>query len=156
MTPVPPAATALAPGPGVTYPYPVTPHRYRYEPKTSHFPPITTARNVPASHSSAQSLGLSVLFRAVGDAGVRDVRPADDGSGGGQWHLELTVGTRDVVTPSPTPEDLLVIYLAAPVSEDTVARAVAHGGTVAPAENPYWDVGGVTIADPDSYRVVLT
>ena len=33
---------------------------------------------------------------------------------------------------------------------------MAHGGTVVPADNPYWDVGGVTIADPDGYRVVLT
>jgi len=103
-----------------------------------------------------QGLGLSVLFRAAGDAesGTYDLLMM--GPAGGQWHLELTVGTRDVVSPSPTPEDLLVIYLAAPVSEDTVARAVAHGGTVVPADNPYWDVGGVTIADPDGYRVVLT
>lgn len=49
-----------------------------------------------------------------------------------------------------------MIYLAAPVSEDLIARAVEHGGTVVPAHNPYWDVGGVTIADPDGYRVVLT
>jgi predicted enzyme related to lactoylglutathione lyase len=78
------------------------------------------------------------------------------GPAGGNWHLELTVGTRDKVAPSPTPEDLLVIYLAAPVGEALVARAVAHGGTVVPAHNPYWDVGGVTITDPDGYRVVLT
>jgi len=103
-----------------------------------------------------QGLGLSVLFRAAGDAesGTYDLLMM--GPAGGQWHLELTVGTRDVVSPSPTPEDLLVIYLAAPVSADAVARAVAHGGTVVPADNPYWDVGGVTIADPDGYRVVLT
>jgi hypothetical protein len=28
--------------------------------------------------------------------------------------------------------------------------------TPAPADNPYWDAGGTTIADPDGYRVVLT
>ncbi|MFG1905269.1 hypothetical protein [Kribbella sp. NPDC048928] len=32
---------------------------------------------------------------------------------------------------------------------------VATGGTVVPARNPYWDTWGVTIADPDSYRLVL-
>jgi catechol 2,3-dioxygenase-like lactoylglutathione lyase family enzyme len=103
-----------------------------------------------------QGLGLSVLFRAAGSAesGTHDLLMV--GPAGGNWHLELTVGTRDMVAPSPTPEDLLVIYLAAPVGEALVARAVAHGGTVVPAHNPYWDVGGVTITDPDGYRVVLT
>ena len=78
------------------------------------------------------------------------------GPAGGQWHLELTAGTREVIAPSPTPEDLLVIYLAAPVSEDLIASAVEHGGTVVPSLNSYWDVGGVTVTDPDGYRVVLT
>jgi predicted enzyme related to lactoylglutathione lyase len=48
------------------------------------------------------------------------------------------------------------IYLETPVPRDLVDRAVANGGTVVPAHNPYWDEGGVTIADPDGYRVVLT
>jgi len=103
-----------------------------------------------------QGLGLSVLFRAVGreELGTHDllmVGPAE-----GRWHLELTVGSRDVVTPAPTPEDLLVIYLEAPVGDDVIARAVSYGGSVVPAHNPYWDRGGVTIADPDGYRIVLT
>jgi catechol 2,3-dioxygenase-like lactoylglutathione lyase family enzyme len=106
-----------------------------------------------------QGLGLSVLFRAAGSAesGTHDLLML--GPAGGNWHLELTVGTRDMVAPSPTPEDLLVIYLAAPASEvlaALAARAVAYGGTVVPAHNPYWDAGGVTITDPDGYRVVLT
>ena len=35
-------------------------------------------------------------------------------------------------------------------------RAEQHGGTVVPSRNPYWDRFGVTIADPDGCRVVLT
>ncbi|GHJ36895.1 VOC family protein [Streptomyces sp. TS71-3] len=103
-----------------------------------------------------QGLGLSVLFRVAGRAedGTHDLLMV--GPAGGNWHLELTVGTIDTVTPTPTPEDLLVIYLAEPVREEAVARATEHGGTVVPSHNPYWDLGGVTIADPDGYRVVLT
>jgi catechol 2,3-dioxygenase-like lactoylglutathione lyase family enzyme len=106
----------------------------------------------------ADGLGLSVLFRKDGRAtgGAHDllmVGPAD-----ARWHLELTVAVTesDAVTPSPTPEDLLVIYLESPISQEAVDRAVAHGGTVVPSSNPYWDEGGITIADPDGYRVVLT
>jgi catechol 2,3-dioxygenase-like lactoylglutathione lyase family enzyme len=101
-------------------------------------------------------LGLSVLFRATGGPAHGPYDLLMLGPAGGQWHLELTIAASGVVTPAPTPEDLLVIYLAAPVAEATVAQAVAHGGTVVPSLNPYWDEGGVTIADPDGYRVVLT
>jgi len=102
-----------------------------------------------------QGLGLSVLFRKAeatvpGGYDLLMLGPDD-----GQWHLELTWGG-DGIDPSPTPEDLLVIYLAAAVPAGVVDRAVAHGGTVVAAHNPYWDAGGVTIADPDGYRVVLT
>lgn len=103
-----------------------------------------------------QGLGLSVLFRKVASAESGTYNLLMVGPAGGQWHLELTAATRDVVRPSPTPEDLLVIYLAAPPGAELTAQAVAHGGTVVPAHNPYWDDGGVTIADPDGYRVVLT
>ncbi|MDF3290471.1 MULTISPECIES: VOC family protein [Streptomyces] len=101
-------------------------------------------------------LGLARLARIAGDpaAGERDLLmtgPAD-----GNWHLELTASAHDVVRPTPTPEDLLVIYLGQPVPPEAVRRAVRHGGTVVPSHNPYWDRFGVTIADPDGYRVVLT
>jgi catechol 2,3-dioxygenase-like lactoylglutathione lyase family enzyme len=102
-----------------------------------------------------RGLGLIVLFRKAGDPALGTYDLLMVGPEGGHWHLELTVGIRDAVAPSPTPEDLLVIYLGAPVAEDVVSRAVAHGGTVVPAHNPYWDEGGVTIADPDGYRIVL-
>lgn len=103
-----------------------------------------------------RGLGLAVLFRCTGDPeeGTHDLLML--GPPGGTWHLELTVGTRDTVHPSPTPEDLLVLYLDAPVPQEAVDRAVESGGTVVPAHNPYWDQGGVTLVDPDGYRVVLT
>ena len=48
-----------------------------------------------------------------------------------------------------------VVYLGTPVEESLVERLVATGGTRVPAHNPYWDEHGVTIADPDGYRLVL-
>jgi catechol 2,3-dioxygenase-like lactoylglutathione lyase family enzyme len=99
-------------------------------------------------------LGLDVLFRTD--------HPADGGHSllmvgwpGAAWHLEL-VGDPDGTTPArPTEEDLLVLYLGGAVDEDVVHRLINAGGTRVAARNPYWDRWGVTIADPDGYRLVL-
>jgi hypothetical protein len=61
------------------------------------------------------------------------------------------------VTPAaPTEEDLLVLYLNGGVDSAVVRRLLDAGGTHVVARNPYWDYGGITIADPDGYRLVLT
>jgi len=100
-------------------------------------------------------LGLQVLFRT------------DESADGGHallmvgwpeaaWHLEL-VGDPDGDTPAaPTEEDLLVLYVGGEVDEEVVTRLVQTGGTRVAARNQYWDQWGVTIADPDGYRLVLS
>jgi len=54
------------------------------------------------------------------------------------------------VPPAAHVEDL-VLYLG---NQDEVDRLVAQVGAVRSA-NPYWDKVGVTITDPDGFRVVL-
>jgi catechol 2,3-dioxygenase-like lactoylglutathione lyase family enzyme len=122
--------------------------------------PIRIARPVRDLDASedfyVHGLGLRRLFRAAGDPakGERDLLMV--GPAGGFWHLELTASAVDPLTPTPTAEDLLVIYLGRSVPDDLVQRAVRHGGAAVAAHNPYWDRWGVTIADPDGYRVVLS
>jgi catechol 2,3-dioxygenase-like lactoylglutathione lyase family enzyme len=122
--------------------------------------PIRIARPVRDLDSSEEfyvrGLGLSPLYRGERepDKGERDLLMV--GPEGGAWHLELTASSRDPITPAPTAEDLLVIYLGQPVPDEFVARAVRNGGTVVPANNPYWNRWGVTVSDPDGYRVVLS
>jgi predicted enzyme related to lactoylglutathione lyase len=58
--------------------------------------------------------------------------------------------------PAPTEEDLLVLYLGQPADDKLVARLVGSGGQVVSARNHYWGRWGVTIADPDGYRLVLS
>ena len=67
-------------------------------------------------------------------------------------HLEFTAGGEDGA-PTPHPESLLVLYLG---DGDAVQGVVARLGIepVAPA-NPYWGEHGVTLEDPDGFRVVL-
>ena len=100
-------------------------------------------------------LGLEVLFRAdeLAEGGHALLMV---GWPGAAWHLEL-VGDPDDATPAtPTEEDLLVLYLSGAVDDDVVRRLVDAGGTQVTARNPYWDRWGVTIADPDGYRLVLS
>lgn len=74
---------------------------------------------------------------------------------GAQWHLELTRHPRAPIWPTPTADDLLVLYFGEPISESMVERLQASGGRRVASRNPYWDRHGVTIEDPDGYRLVL-
>jgi catechol 2,3-dioxygenase-like lactoylglutathione lyase family enzyme len=71
---------------------------------------------------------------------------------GTRAHLEFTSGGAHRAA-APHPESLLVLYLG---DADAVADALRRLDVdpVAPA-NPYWLEHGVTIEDPDGYRVVL-
>ena len=53
-------------------------------------------------------------------------------------------------------EPLMEIDLGGEVDEDLVRRLIDAGGTRVPARNRYWDRWGITIADPDGYRLVLS
>ena len=78
------------------------------------------------------------------------------GWAGAAWHLELVGDPEDVTPAAPTEEDLLVLYLGGEVDEDLVRRLIDAGGTRVSARNPYWDRWGITIADLDGYRLVLS
>ncbi|MEU2118246.1 VOC family protein [Streptomyces sp. NPDC016459] len=99
-------------------------------------------------------LGLDVLWRSTervpGHHDLLMVGPPD-----GNWHFELTRDPERPLEPVPTVDDLFVVYLGVPVEEEQVERLVAAGGTRVAAHNPYWDEHGVTVADPDGYRLVL-
>ena len=101
-----------------------------------------------------EGLGLAVLWRTAEHVpGEHDLLMV--GPQGGSWHFELTHDPHDPLQPTPTVDDLFVVYLGAPVDDSLVDRLLATGGTRVPAHNPYWDRHGVTIADPDGYRLVL-
>jgi catechol 2,3-dioxygenase-like lactoylglutathione lyase family enzyme len=99
-------------------------------------------------------IGLPVIGGFEGHDGYDGVFLDLPGTG---THLELTSGGgRSAAVPHapvPHPESLLVLYLGDRVSVDA---AVARAG-VEPviAENPYWGRNGVTLEDPDGFRVVL-
>lgn len=99
-------------------------------------------------------LGLDVLYRAErSEPGEHDLLMVGWREAG--WHFELTRDPSNPIEPTPTVDDLFVIYLAGPVDVGLVKQLEAAGGRRVPAHNPYWDRFGVTIEDPDGYRFVL-
>ncbi|MFG3705609.1 VOC family protein [Micromonospora sp. NPDC047670] len=99
-------------------------------------------------------LGLDVLWRSTADgSGEHDLLMV--GLPGAGWHLELVGGERLAADPAPTADDLLVLYLDGPVADELVQELERAGGTRVSA-GPYWDRWGVTVADPDGYRLVLS
>ncbi|HTZ94630.1 MAG TPA: VOC family protein [Streptosporangiaceae bacterium] len=121
----------------------------------SHLRVARPSRNLAAAERFwVAGLGLEVLFRLDDSAeGGHGLLMA--GWPGAAWHLELVGDPAAETPPAPTEEDLLVLYLDGPVDDEVITGLVDAGGTRVAARNPYWDEWGVTIIDPDGYRLVL-
>ena len=122
----------------------------------SHLRIARPSRDLRASERFwVDGLGLDVLFRA-GPSAEGGHALLMVGWPEAAWHLEL-VSDPDGETPAaPTEEDLLVLYLDGEADAGVISRLVDAGGIQVTSRNPYWDHGGVTIMDPDGYRLVLT
>jgi GNAT superfamily N-acetyltransferase/catechol 2,3-dioxygenase-like lactoylglutathione lyase family enzyme len=96
-----------------------------------------------------EGLGLAQIDHFTGHAGYDGVMLELPGTGA---HLEFTA-TEHRSPPMPHVENLLVLYVG---DQRTVDELVARLAVAPiPSENPYWDEVGVTICDPDGFRVVL-
>jgi len=123
---------------------------------TSHLRIARPSRDLRVSERFwVEGLGFEVLFRADSSAeGGHALLMV--GWPDAAWHLELLSDPHGETPAAPTEEDLLVLYLNGEVDAGVVSRLADAGGTQVAARNPYWDRGGVTIVDPDGYRLVLT
>jgi hypothetical protein len=106
------------------------------------------------SGSGVKDPGVSALFRAGRSAEGGHARLMV-GWPSAAWNLQFVVDPRGA-TPAAPSEDLLVLYFGGEIGSDVTHRLVDAGGTRAAARNPYWDRWGVTIADRDGYRLVLS
>jgi hypothetical protein len=71
-------------------------------------------------------------------------------------HPELVDDPQENARPNPTDEDLLVLYVGGPLDPHLIDRLVDADGRRVAARDSYWDRWGVTIVDPDGYRLVLS
>jgi catechol 2,3-dioxygenase-like lactoylglutathione lyase family enzyme len=106
-----------------------------------------------AEEMYTRGLGYEVLGRFADHAGFDGVMLGDPG---GIYHLEFTYAREHPITPTPTVDDLLVLYIPADAQwHAACASMLAAGFRHVPSFNPYWDERGKTFEDPDRYRVVL-
>ena len=78
------------------------------------------------------------------------------GPPGGSWHIELTRHSSGEPLPTPTEEDLLVLYVSAGEAAAVGERLTAAGHAAFMHPNPYWaKVGASCHRDPDGYVLVI-
>ena len=100
-----------------------------------------------------RGLGLDEIGRFEDHEGFDGVML---GCGGRHFHFEFTHCRAHQVTPTPTPEDLLVFYIPERSEwQDTCDRMAPAGFREVASFNPYWQRTGRTFEDPDGYRVVI-
>jgi catechol 2,3-dioxygenase-like lactoylglutathione lyase family enzyme len=131
----------------------VTSTKYGTPGPTSHIRIARPSRDFEAAKRFyVNGLGLSILWEASADA-VGGHALLMMGWPGAAWHPELVL-TQDIKA-APTEEDMLVIYLGGSIDSALIENLLAAGGKRVTSSNPYWEQWGVTIIDPDEYRLVL-
>jgi catechol 2,3-dioxygenase-like lactoylglutathione lyase family enzyme len=106
-----------------------------------------------ATEMYCRGLGLRLLDEFKDHAGFDGVMLGEKDAG---YHFEFTYCRSDPVVPSPTREDLLVLYIPRKEEWEHLCAAMSHAGFEAvTSSNPYWNTCGRTFEDPDGYRIVL-
>ncbi|WP_227397027.1 VOC family protein [Jeotgalibacillus aurantiacus] len=104
-------------------------------------------------HFYENGLGLKKVAAFQGHDGYDGVMY---GLPGTAVHLEFTSHESGSPCPDPGRDQLLVFYIPdAKQLEETASRLLKMGYPQVEPENPYWKEKGVTIEDPDKWRIVL-
>lgn len=100
-----------------------------------------------------RGLGLTLLGSFKDHEGFEGAMLGDARS---RYHLEFTHCHAHRVKPTPTAEDLLVLYIPEETEWQTACYSMLAAGFKQVASfNPYWEIDGRTFEDPDGYRTVL-
>ncbi|QAS52094.1 VOC family protein [Halobacillus litoralis] len=100
-----------------------------------------------------EGLGLQKIGSFQGHAGYEGLMVGLPDS---NYHLEFTQHEDGSPCPAPTKDNLLVFYLPNRKNiQEITQRLKTMGYETVPPENPYWEKSGVTIEDPDGWRIVL-
>ncbi|HRG62918.1 MAG TPA: VOC family protein [Burkholderiales bacterium] len=100
-----------------------------------------------------KGLGLDILASFKDHSGFDGVVLGLEGL---PYHFEMTYCNYHQVPPSPTPEDLFVLYIPDPNEWQYRCNSLLESGFImVESFNPYWSKCGKTFQDCDGYRIVL-
>jgi len=100
-----------------------------------------------------RGLGLALLDSFKGHDGFDG---AMLGHAASRYHFEFTHRPAGTVTPRPTAEDLVVLYIPRKRAWQAACdNMLAAGFRQVASFNPYWEACGRTYEDHDGYRTVL-
>ncbi|MFF2754420.1 VOC family protein [Psychrobacillus sp. NPDC058041] len=100
-----------------------------------------------------EGLGLKRIGSFTGHEGYDGVMI---GLPNADYHLEFTQHDQGSPCPAPSKDNLLVFYM--PNIEEILViknRLEGMGYNIVTPENSYWEKSGITIEDPDGWRIVL-
>jgi catechol 2,3-dioxygenase-like lactoylglutathione lyase family enzyme len=131
-----------------------SPHEHSRALRRSHLRiarPVTDVQR--STEMYRRGLGLKEIGRFEDHDGFDGVMLGAPGQG---HHFEFTRSRRHPVTPAPTPEDLIVVYVPDRRDWEDACASMAGAGFVEVASfNPYWKTRGRTFEDHDRYRIVV-
>lgn len=100
-----------------------------------------------------EGIGLKKIGSFQGHAGYTGIMI---GLPNASYHLEFTQHIDGSPCPAPTKDNLLVLYMPYIESIHRIAERLKRMGYLqVQPENPYWEEKGITIEDPDGWRLVL-
>jgi hypothetical protein len=112
-----------------------------------------TDKLVEVERFYCEGLGLSKIGEFKGHRGYTGVMI---GLPDATYHLEFTEHEDGSPCPAPTDDNLLVFYMPNVTQiQAAQVRLEKLGYFDVPPENKYWEEKGITIADPDGWRIVL-
>ncbi|MGK9044199.1 VOC family protein [Mammaliicoccus vitulinus] len=98
-------------------------------------------------------LGLKIIERFEGNRGYKGITL---GLPDTNYHLKFTTHAQGSPCPSPTKDNLLVFYIENQNDINRITTRIKNLGYLeVEPENTYWKKQGVTIEDPDGWRIVL-
>ncbi|KAG1042609.1 hypothetical protein G6F43_011859 [Rhizopus delemar] len=100
-----------------------------------------------------EGLGLELIGSFEGHEGYDGVMY---GLPDKKYHLEFTTHVDGSPCPAPTKDNLLVFYIPDQEKISVIMNRLNRLGYYeTEPENPYWKAKGITIEDPDKWRIVL-
>lgn len=98
-------------------------------------------------------LGLPIIGEFSEHAGISGIML---GLPDAKYHLEFTQHHEPMNLAPPSKDNLLVFYYENKTLRDEVVNRLTDlNYDIVEPENPYWMTHGVTIEDPDNWRIVL-